>query len=311
MGSHTLKQVDQRTNLAGSNRLELLLFKLDDSDDIFGINVFKVREVMPTPKITRVPHADERVIGVITPREGEAAMTLIDLPFALGRMDRPCPKPEKRFTIITEYNLSTQGFLIHQVDRIIHKSWEEIESPPEGLSGDKSTLTAITRHEGCVIQIIDVENLLADIAGVENVVDFEVSLERERLEDLPPVVCAEDSAVAQNILRQILDKIGVPYRIFPNGAAAWDFIQSQQERCPLMLISDLEMPEMDGYTLIRNVREHGGQCADIPIVVNTSMSGEFNRTLIEKVGADLFVSKWEGKTLSEYVLEVVKKHLVV
>ena len=302
-----MSKVHSRTNLTGSNRMELLLFKLDDSDDIFGINVFKVREVVQgrAHTITRVPQADERVLGIISIRD--VALSLIDLPYALGRQPKPCPQPEKRLIIITEYSGSSQAFLIHDVIRIINKSWEEIEEPPQGLAG-QSSVVGITRFEDRVIQILDVEGLLADISGLDlNVEDIETISTGVPLSSLPPVVCADDSKVAQKALTDILNKLGVPYRIFPNGKQAWDYIQTAPE-CPMALVSDLEMPEMDGYTLIRNIREQS-RCADIPIIVNSSMSGDFNRSHVEKAGADEFVSKWEGGQLAAWLSGVIDRHV--
>lgn len=300
-----LKRVHSKTNLTGSNRMELLLFKLDESDDIFGINVFKVREVVQGSqhKITKVPKVDNRVLGLISIRD--VALTLIDLPFALNRSLQPCPKPESHLIIITEYSGSSQAFLIHDVNRIINKSWEEIEVPPQGL-GETSSVVGVTWHDGRIIQILDVEGLLAEVAGLDLKIENIEKIDSHRVSELPEVVCAEDSKVAQKALTEILTKLGVPFKIFPNGLDAWKYIKNSSKK-PLALVSDLEMPEMDGYTLIRKVRE--SQFKDIPIVVNSSMSGDFNKSHVEKAGGDGFVSKWEGAELSAWLTKVIHEYL--
>ena len=302
-----LEKVHSKTNLTGSNRMELLLFKLDDSDDIFGINVFKVREVVQGSqhKITKVPRVDERVLGLISIRD--VALTLLDLPYALNRSSRPCPKPESRLIIITEYSGSSQAFLIHDVNRIINKSWEEIEVPPQGL-GDSSSVVGVTWNDGRIVQILDVEGLLADVSGLDLKTENIETIQSKDIpiNELPPVICAEDSKVAQKALTEILTKLGIPFKIFSNGMEAWKYLENTDEK-PLALISDLEMPEMDGYTLIRNVRK--SKHKDIPIVVNSSMSGDFNKDHVEKAGADDFVSKWEGAELSKWLTKVINQYL--
>lgn len=163
-----MDSVNQRTQLVGQNRLELLLFRLDGKQ-LYGINVFKVREVLQCPKLTIMPKSSPVVCGVANIRG--ATIPILDLAMATGSaglQDRQNP-----FVIITEYNTKTQGFLVRSVERIVNMNWEEIHPPPKGTGRDHY-LTAVTRVDNQLVEIIDVEKILAEVAPTSETISVGV-----------------------------------------------------------------------------------------------------------------------------------------
>jgi two-component system chemotaxis response regulator CheV len=311
--SSLLKNIDRRTKLVGTNRMELLLFTLHDGQ-LFGINVFKVREVIRTPHISPVPKSDPRVIGIADIRG--TTMPMIDLPLALD-MD-PLSKVPGTLTIVTEFNSSIQGFLVGSVDRIVHLRWEDILPPPETLM-NVNYLTGITKVGNALVEIVDVERVLQEVAGRSSAdVSEEVSKSGKdvtRGRDFL-VIGADDSVVARTKLKSVLDKIGVQSLIFNNGRFAFEALQKMADEADkgdalavskrvLLVVSDIEMPEMDGYTLTSNIRKDP-RLKDLYVILNSSLSGGFNDTLTQKVGANLFLSKWHTDELAKVVIDRIK-----
>ncbi|WP_319381903.1 chemotaxis protein [Thiomicrorhabdus sp.] len=307
--SNFLKGVDQRTSLAGMNRMELLLFRIQ-GEQLFGINVFKVREVIRTPQISPVPKADSRIVGVSDIR-GQT-MPMIDLGKAL---DYPAISPEnyaESFTIVTEFNSSIQGFLVQNVDRIVHLRWEDILPPPDSLQ-NLNYLTGITRAQNQLVEIVDVEKVLVEVSGISNSA-ADTFLRNHQVESEAGdyfILAADDSSVARTQLKGIFDKIGVDYEILSNGKMALQWLDRWAERCEnapgsaeklLMVISDIEMPEMDGYTLTTSIRKDD-RLKSLYVVLNSSLSGGFNEKLTEKVGANVFLSKWHADDLARIIVE--------
>ncbi len=311
--SDFLKSVDRRTSLAGMNRMELLLFRLD-GQQLYGINVFKVREVIQTPAIAPVPKADNRIVGVADIR-GQT-MPIIDLPKALELTPVSEQELPETLTIVTEFNSAIQGFLVRGVDRIVHLRWEDVMPPPDTLA-HVAYLTAVTRFENQIIEILDVEKVLSEVSGLEDVITQEtIAAARERIGQAAGnyfVLAADDSAVARQQLRSIFENLGINYKIVDNGKKAYDLLNkwakdAEDGMAPpvpervLMLISDIEMPEMDGYTLTRKIREDE-RLRDLFVVLNSSMSGGFNESLTAKVGANKFLSKWHSDELAHLVMQ--------
>ncbi|MBF6058687.1 MULTISPECIES: chemotaxis protein [Thiomicrorhabdus] len=306
--SNFLKGVDQRTSLAGMNRMELLLFRIH-GEQLFGINVFKVREVIRTPQISPVPKADPRIVGVSDIR-GQT-MPMIDLAKAL---DYPAIPPENyadSFTIVTEFNSSIQGFLVQSVDRIVHLRWEDILPPPDSLQ-NINYLTGITRAQNQLVEIVDVEKVLVEVSGMSNSA-ADTFLRNHHVETSARgyfILAADDSSVARAQLKAIFDKIGVDYEILSNGKMALQWLQQWADRKAqeqvfeklLMVISDIEMPEMDGYTLTTSIRKDD-RLKSLYVVLNSSLSGGFNEKLTEKVGANVFLSKWHADDLAKIIVE--------
>lgn len=298
-----MAQVDQRTQLAGHNRMELLLFRLNGKQR-FGINVFKVREVVQVPRLTHVPHAHPSVAGVTNIRG--KTIPVIDLALATGR--RPLENPETCSVIITEYNRKVQGFMVSSVDRIVNMNWKDV-LPPPSTATNASYLTAVTKVEGELVQIIDVEKVLSEIITLN--IDEEISAEiTENLEKAPEdfhVLVADDSLVARNQIKKALTKIGVQITVAKNGEDALQILKGwadEGDTSPLgaliMVLSDIEMPKMDGYTLTTNIRSDDRLCR-LYVLLHTSLSGVFNHDMVKKVGADDFLAKFNADELANLV----------
>lgn len=294
-----LDSVNQRTQLVGQNRLELLLFRLHGRQR-FGINVFKVREVLQCPKLTTMPYSNKYIRGIAHIR-GQA-ISIIDLSLATG--GRAIQNLEERFILITEYNRSVQGFLVDGVERIVNINWEDVMPPPKG-AGRTSYLTAVTQIDDELIEIIDVEKILDEISPANTTVS-------ESLHGAPAgrdwseciLLIADDSAVARNQIKRALEPLNIPLVTTKDGKEALNWLKEKAAELggdiskvvPLM-VSDIEMPEMDGYTLTAEVKADPN-LKDVVIVLHTSLSGVFNQAMIKKVGADDFIAKFHPDELA-------------
>ncbi|WP_338363060.1 chemotaxis protein CheV [uncultured Pseudoalteromonas sp.] len=299
-----LDSVNQRTQLVGQNRLELLLFKLRGRQR-FGINVFKVREVLQCPPLTSMPKSNAYIRGVAHIR-GQT-ISVIDLSMAVG--GRPIENVKDSFIIIAEYNRSVQGFLVGGVERIVNMNWEKIMPPPSG-AGRYSYLTAVTEIENELVEILDVEKILNEICPVNTEVSADLAADSAIQQDLGEriVFIADDSAVARNQVKRALEPLGVQTELAKNGKEALvrlkeiaelDCQNDITERVGL-LISDVEMPEMDGYTLTAEIKADP-KLAPLHVILHTSLSGVFNQAMIEKVGADDFIAKFNPDELATAV----------
>jgi len=300
--------VDQRTQLVGHNRLELLLFRLD-SKQLYGINVFKVKEAIPCPKLTKMPHSHPVIAGAAHIR-GQA-ISFFDLSQGIG--GRGVNNIDDAFVIITEYNRSVQGFLVSEIVRIINTSWSDI-LPPPNASGRNNYMTAITKLDDEIVQIIDVEKVMAEVVGADELVSEELveSFAAENADIKPHILVADDSSVARKQVKRAMDQIGIDTTIVRDGKEALDQLKAwaaegiDVKNHISMLISDIEMPEMDGYTLTTEVRRDP-QLQDIRVLLHTSMSGNFNSSMVEKVGADKFIPKFSPDELAIAVQNLIQE----
>jgi two-component system chemotaxis response regulator CheV len=296
--SNLLSAIDQRTNMAGQNRLELLMFRLLGPQP-FGINVFKVREVLICPELSAIPGAHPHVRGVAQLRG--SPVSVIDLSLATG--GPALTDLENCYILVTEYNRHTQGFLVAGVDRIINSSWEQILPPPAGI-GKSHYVTAVTQIDNKLLQIIDVEKIFAEISPIDEQVSEEVKAKSKDLDlSKVTVLVADDSAVARNQVKRALSAIGVNIHTVNDGREALDWLlkKAQESQEPLedkipLIVSDIEMPEMDGYTLTTEIRANE-QLRGIHIILHSSLSGVFNEAMIKKVGADQFIAKFHPDEL--------------
>ncbi len=299
-----LDTVDQRTRLAGHNRLELLLFKLGQRQ-LFGINVFKVKEVIRRPSLTRIPGAHPAVCGVAHMR-GQT-ISVVDLSMAVGKM--PVGEDEDAFVIITEYNRKVQGFLVRSVDRIINVNWEKMHAPPKG-SGNVSYLTAVTRIDEQLVEILDVEKIMAEIVGQTVEVSDQIKGEHEDdRSSLKKILIVDDSLIARKQIKRTLDQINIDSLMAQNGAEALRLLQSLAEDGGIdkhvsLVISDVEMPEMDGYTLTTEIRGDPN-LSHVYVMLHTSLSGVFNNAMVKKVGANKFIAKFNADELATGVFEAL------
>ncbi|MBV1915486.1 MAG: chemotaxis protein CheV [Pseudomonadales bacterium] len=306
-----LETVNQRTQLVGKNRLELLLFSLG-TGQTFGINVFKVKEVLRCPKLTQLPKSDSVISGVASIRG--VTISIVDLAHAIGGERVPEEEWSECFVIISEYNQLTQGFLVRKVERIINMNWESIHPPPVGVGTD-NYLTAVTEIENKLVEIIDVEKVLSEVVDLETEVSEEYvpvpAEEGSPEEEGRRVIIADDSMVARKQLIRCLETIGLEVVSFNDGRQAWEFLLEEVDAGKhvnddyLMLISDIEMPEMDGYTLTSNIRSHP-ELLDMHVVLHTSLSGVFNQSMVKKVGADNFIAKFQPDELAKTVFNQIE-----
>ncbi|KPB56017.1 Chemotaxis protein CheV [Pseudomonas coronafaciens pv. oryzae] len=297
-----MDSVNQRTQLVGQNRLELLLFRLDGKQ-LYGINVFKVKEVLQCPKLTIMPKSSKIVRGVASIRGG--TIPIMDLAMATGSAGMI--SLVNSFVIITEYNTKVQGFLVHSVERIVNMNWEEIHPPPKGTGRDHY-LTAVTRVDNQLVEIIDVEKILAEVAPVSEeisvgVIDADVKHKAVSMR----VLTVDDSSVARKQVSRCLETVGVEVVALNDGRQALDYLLKlvaegkKPEEEFLMMISDIEMPEMDGYTLTAAIR-NDPRMQKMHITLHTSLSGVFNQAMVKKVGADDFLAKFRPDDLAARVV---------
>jgi len=305
-----LEGVDQRTNLVGENRLELLLFTLGGRQR-FGINVFKVQEVIMCPELTKIANSDPMVIGMTNMRG--KTISVMDLAMAIGK--RPIERSENNYLIITEYNRQIQGFLTSGVDRIVNMNWSEIKAPPEGL-GKENFMTAVTSVDDELVEIIDVEKVMANLLGIDvSGVDAEDDV-KTKDDKVIRVMVVDDSSVARNQIKRTLDKLGMECTIGKNGLDGLNILKdlvkdgSNITEHIDVLISDVEMPEMDGYTLTTELRALDSM-KNLPILLHTSLSGVFNQSMVTKVGADKFVPKFDAAELAAEVKDILKEKGVI
>lgn len=315
-----LHSIDQSTQLAGHNRLALLLFRVGAraateaaataghtptsllERQLFGINVFKVQEVIPRPALTWLPSAHPRVCGVAEIRG--RVIPVLDLAAAVG--GEPTPSDAAAHVIVAEFNRTVQGFLVRSVERIIHVDVSEVHPPPD--SGSHGYLTAITRQAGELVEIVDVEKVLSDVLGEAPSISEELMQAAKTLQDGRRILVADDSRVARAQVERILGQLGIECLLVNDGREALRTLQGladqgvkASERFS-MVISDVEMPDLDGYTLATEIRRDA-RLKDLYVILHTSLSGVFNNAMVQRVGADRFIPKFSPNELAQAVLE--------
>ena len=290
-----LDQIDKRTNLVGENRLEILMFRLNGRQ-VFGINVFKVQEVLSCPRLTKIPQAHSATRGLATIRN--RTIPVIDLAAAIGQ--RPLDAVAENLIIITEYNGTVQAFMVKAVERIVNMNWQEIKAPPKGI-GNNNYVTAITEVDDKLVEIIDVEKILSEIIGVDmHLEDTQQILDKDG--NKLKFLIADDSLVARNQVQRTLEQVGIDCVVTKTGKEALDVLKSvAAEGIDVakefnLLISDIEMPEMDGYTLTSEIRADD-RLKELNIMLHSSLSGGFNDNMILKVKADKFIPKFKAEEL--------------
>ena len=314
MMSELLKNIDARTKLAGNNKLEILLFSLGldartGRRETFGINVFKVREVMRTPPITSAPEMPASVEGMVSLRG--ALVPVVDLAKYAG-VD--CDT-KRDIMIVTEYNGHTQGFLVEGVDTILRLDWSKMRVPPEMLMAQLGGLvTAVTELEdGRLVMMMDVEKVLSETTRI----DDDLLFKGIAAIDAPgaTVFFADDSIVARKQIEKTLEAMGVRYVMAMNGRQAWDELDKAAKFAAVsgqpisalvtMVLTDIEMPEMDGYILTKKIKSDP-RFAGVPVVMHSSLSGMSNQALGKSVGVDEYVSKFEPQRLAEVITRRIK-----
>ncbi len=305
--SELLKNIDARTRLAGTNKLEILLFSLGNDlrtgrTETFGINVFKVREVMRTPQITAAPDMPSAVKGMVSLRG--VLVPVVDLAEFVGmQVETP-----REIMIVTEYNGHTQGFLVESVDTILRLDWAKMRVPPEMLTANMGGLvTAVTElADGRLVMLLDVERILSETAKYDDDMVYSQIQPLER-QDMT-IVYADDSSVARGQIERTLNALGIRGVMAMNGLQAWqellkianyaDATGRPVKELVQLVLTDVEMPEMDGYILTKNIKSDS-RFAGIPVVMHSSLSSTSNQQLGKSVGVDEYVSKFEAQRLAE------------
>lgn len=307
--ANLIDSIDQRTKLVGENRLELLTFRLKGSQ-LFAMNVFKIQEVLQQPKLNSLPQSNPVVSGVTTVRGN--TISVIDLSQAIGRS--PIVQDEKANIIVTEYNRSIQAFLIGGVDRIVNLNWKDVLPPPKA-TGRGHFLTAITQIDEKIVEIIDVERVLSDVISFnskisDNVLDQALFEKAQGLD----VLLVDDSPVAIGQVKNALLQLGLNVIVETDGlkglrrlqrleAEGYDFASKM-----LLVITDAEMPEMDGYSLTTEIRKDP-LLKDLYVILHTSLSDSFNEAMVKKVGCDDFLSKFQPDLLATTVQDRLRLRL--
>jgi two-component system chemotaxis response regulator CheV len=316
--SDLLRNIDARTKLAGTNKLEILLFSLGTDArtgrrETFGINVFKVREVMRTPPITAAPEMPPSVEGMVSLRG--ALVPVVDLARYAG-VDTDTPRS---IMIVTEYAGHTQGFLVEGVDTILRLDWSQMRVPPAMLLADMGGLvTAVTElPDGRLVMMMDVEKILSETTNYDDEIVYRniKPLENPEL----TVFFADDSAVARKQIQRTLEAMGVKYVAAINGLEAWLELEkmaayaqaSGQEVDDLisLVLTDIEMPEMDGYILTKKIKSDP-RFVNVPVIMHSSLSGMSNQQLGKSVGVDEYVPKFEPQRLSETLTRRLRRDAV-
>ena len=300
-----LDNVNARTQLVGQNRLELLLFQLED-DQVYGINVFKVKEVINRPgDMSKIPNSHPLIFGVATLRDG--TIPIIDLSKAIGKT--PIADIENCFVIVTEYNRSVQGFIVNNVDRIINIHWENV-LPAPSAAGQENYLTAITNLDDKLVEILDVEKVLTSIIGMQ--IEFNDS-NHNAVKDAgvdAKILVVDDSSVARKQIKRVLEHLDVECTLANDGSEALDILRKIADSGESiydhfdMVITDIEMPKMDGYTLTTRIKSDD-RMKDMYVLLHTSLSGVFNNSMVEKVGANAFIAKFNKEDLADAIMEWV------
>lgn len=306
--SDLLKNIDARTRLAGTNKLEILLFTLGvdartGRHETYGINVFKVREVMRTPAITAAPDMPAAVKGMVSLRG--VLVPVVDLAEYAGIQ----PDSPRDIMIVTEYNGHTQGFLVEAVDTILRLDWAQMRVPPEMLISSHlgGLVTAITElPDGRLVMMLDVERVLAETTKIDDEFLF-TNIQSLGREDMT-VLFADDSSIARSQIERTLKVLGLRYIAAVNGRMAWEELQKaanyaessghKAKDVVQLVLTDVEMPEMDGYILTKNIKSDP-RFAGIPVVMHSSLSSMSNQQLGKSVGIDEYVPKFEPQRLAE------------
>ena len=312
--SELLKSIDARTKLAGTNKLEILLFFLGIDQrtgrrETYGINVFKVREVMRTPAITAAPEMPPSVEGMVSLRG--ALVPVIDLAKYAG-VSAETPRD---IMIVTEYNGHTQGFLVEAVDTILRLDWSKMRVPPEMLMAQTGGLvTAVTELEdNRLVMMMDVEKVLAETTTIEHDIMFRSVVPVDRPD--ATVFYCDDSSVARKQIERTLETMGVKGLSAVNGRQMWEEMEKVAHYAKSvgkkpsdvisLILTDIEMPEMDGYILTKNIKSDP-RFLGVPVIMHSSLSGMSNQQLGKSVGVDEYVPKFEPQKLSE----ILTRHLL-
>lgn len=311
------QEIDERTKLAGNNKFELLLFRLGEAPgsgqrELFGINVFKVREVLVMPAVTELGNAHEHLMGVANIR-GQI-IPVINLPAVLGCM----PKKGLNILMVTEFARTVQAFAVEDINEIVRLEWDQVL--PAEASHAGALITGIARLDGAtadtrLAQVLDVEQILRTVMPVtKDELSKEVVGAPLLMAPGCSILVADDSAVARTVIELGLQAMGAPYIMTKTGKEAWERLQAIAEEAKAegkslhdkvaLVLTDLEMPEMDGFTLTRLIK-NDSRFKTLPVVIHSSLTGTTNENHVKSVGADAYVGKFSPRELASTIRSVL------
>lgn len=314
----SMRDIDERTNLASNSMFELLLFRLGEAPgsgrrELFGINVFKVREILVMPEITEMANSPPSVMGVANIR-GQM-ITVINLPKLVG-----CnPTKGLGILLVTEFARTTQAFAVEEVNEIVRLEWKHVLSA-EGSGG--GLVTSIARLDGAaentrLAQVLDVEQILRDVFPKEHeAIPNDARVPKVTIPPGTVVLAADDSPVARLMIEQGLKAMGVPFIMTKSGQEAWNRLQAMASEAiaegktvrdkVALVLTDLEMPEMDGFTLTRTIKQDV-RFKGVPVVIHSSLTGSTNESHVKSVGADAYVAKFVAEELATTLMGVLNR----
>ncbi len=308
-----LDHVDAATSLAKNNELQLLVFKVSDRSDapFYAINVFKTREVVEADRhyLTLLPSVHPLLEGTIILRGMQ--IPVLNLPQWLGvRLNKEQIKDSD--ILICDFNGIIIGLRIMIAHRVVKKNWSEMHAPESYRMGNDTMVINDTRlDDGSLCLVLDYEKLLAEVIP-QAMVNTELSPGNLKSLKIPEklkngiVLIAEDSRTAQNHLRRIFENSNLKYKIFDNGKLLIHYVQSLRDPSIIpAIITDIEMPEMSGFTVIQELRKHP-ETRDIPVIVNSSMTGDNNKREAQSLGADGFIDKTKSQDIIPLIVSVMK-----
>ena len=314
------QEVDERSNLTGTNKFELLLFRLGgdangEHSELFGINVFKIREIVAMPTITKVAGAPEHVLGVVNLR-GQIIQVL-DLPGIAG----VTPRTGLNIMLVTEFARTTQAFAVESVEEIVRLDWSQVmsaeHSAGSGMVTSIARLEPVDGEQARLAQVLDVETILRNLNPDAHSENVEQAVgEKMKLKPGAVILAADDSVVARALIEQGLDAMGLPFVMTKSGKECWDQLNSIATAAEAegktvhdkvaLVLTDLEMPEMDGFTLTRNIKSNS-RFGSMPVVIHSSLSGTTNEEHVKNVRADAYVAKFSAEDLSRTLRTLLRQ----
>jgi two-component system chemotaxis response regulator CheV len=316
----TQKEIDERSGLTANSKFELMLFRLgvsshSDRNEVYGINVFKLRELMAMPTVNSIANSPPHVMGMANIR-GQL-IPVIDLPSVLGCK----PATGLNILMVTEFARTTQAFAVEEVDEIVRLNWSQVRAA-EGAAAGGGTITSIAQLDDDVnntrlAQVLDVEQILRSVMPSDT-----PDVDPETIGDTPPlrpgsvVLAADDSASARMLISGCLDAMNLPFVMTKTGQEAWVRLGELNDAAVkegktiqdkvAMVLTDLEMPEMDGFTLTRKIKGDP-RFSKIPVVIHSSLSGTTNEDHVKSVGANAYTAKFKADELAATLRDVLAK----
>ncbi|MCY9844941.1 chemotaxis protein [Vibrio caribbeanicus] len=279
----------------------MLMFTLTNSKQQFAIGTLKVREIIPFQRTTKIPYSHRDVIGAITTRG--MTIPVINMPAAIGFRPIQPEEYESCYLIVTDCLRTVVAFMVRSIEKIVDCDWKSIEPAPK-TTGSNAFITGITRIQDEMIQMLDVELLLSKIYPQyeSTYIPMLTDIERERLKDLS-ILLVDDSSIARKQLSDALDGINISYQICENGLEALQLMKSEAEKGkPVeLLVSDIEMPGLDGYELAFETQNEPS-LSNSYVILHTSLSSEICVERAQQVGAHEALEKFNAADLIQAML---------